>query len=203
MVGGPLALIAEFGLDQTRYFLMREVPFGNDGNYSRTSMINRINSELANNIGNLTMRTLSMINKNCQGILPTLHDKHLAKELLSFTRASSQKVSDYLHQQDFSLALEVITQLASEGNIFIDQQAPWKLAKTNLPLMGDVLAVLGEIIRHLGVLLQAFVPDAASKMLDMLAIEKNERQLSCLNTPLKTGVVLPVPEIIFPRFMEK
>jgi methionyl-tRNA synthetase len=197
----PLDLIAEFGLDQTRYFLMREITFGQDGNYAKAAMINRINSELANNIGNLTMRTLSMINKNCQGIIPTLDDDQVGVELIALAKSTLDKVSAHLHQQEFSLALEAIVNLASQGNVFIDQQAPWKLAKTNVALMGDVLYILAQVIKYLGVLLQAFMPDAASKMLDLLKIDAQDRQLSCLSKPLRSGILLPAPEVIFPRYL--
>ncbi len=197
----PLDLIAEFGLDQTRYFLMREITFGQDGNYAKAAMISRINSELANNIGNLSMRTLSMINKNCQGIIPTLHDHALGAKLIALANATVNAVSAHLHQQDFSQALEAIVQLASQGNVFIDQQAPWKLAKTNVVLMGDVLYTLAQVIRYLGVLLQPFMPDSANKMLNLLGVDLQDRQLSSLSKPLTSGAALPTPEVIFPRYV--
>ncbi|MFN7038452.1 MAG: methionine--tRNA ligase [Alphaproteobacteria bacterium] len=202
----PVKLIEEFGLDQVRYFLMREIPFGNDGNYSRNSMINRINSELSNNIGNLAQRTLSMIFKNCEGKIPELNvsisDLYNDIDLLKELKSKIEKYSNYMEKLDFSLALEVIMSIATEANIFIDQQAPWTLAKTDKDSMSKVLYILAETIRNIAICLQPFMPNAADKMLDQLLIEKNERSFEHLTSKyaLKHGSIIEAPKAIFPRF---
>lgn len=211
----PNALVDEFGLDQVRYFLMREVPFGNDGNYSREGMVNRINSDLANNIGNLAQRTLSMIQKNCGGNVPawqpTAEDKNTDLALMGkgYNRAEDMEVPEEVYAamcvQKFDTALAAIVKLADQANLYIDAQAPWKLKKENPKRMEEVLYTLAETIRCIGILLQPFMPHSAAKMLDQLAIPEGERLLLHLvpDYALKSGTALPAPEGIFPRFVEE
>lgn len=203
----PFDLLNEFGLDQTRYFLMREVPFGNDGNYSRQSMINRINSELANNLGNLVQRTLSMVHKNCAGVLSCM-DVHTDEDqmLLQSAYALVDEVRSHLTKnQQFSQALQAIFQVSSRANEYIDSQAPWTLKKEgNIERMGHVLYVLCETIRILGLSLQAFIPQSAEKILNQLMIKPGERTTAYATKDhtLKTGITLLPPQPIFPRFMD-
>jgi len=198
----PIKLVEEFGIDQTRYFLMREVPFGQDGNFSKVSMINRINSELANNIGNLAQRTLSFINKNAEAKVPAVNTSSLYKlDLLASLTNKVSSYQEYMHMQKFSLALEIVIQLANEANAYIDEQAPWALKKVDPIKMLDVLYVLIEAIRYIAILLIPFMPDSMNKLLDQLAIPTDERKLSCLKQdyapqPLTS---LPIPQGIFPR----
>jgi methionyl-tRNA synthetase len=204
----PFKLIEDFGLDQTRYFLMREVIFGNDGNYARSNMINRINSELANNIGNLVQRTLSFIAKNADGIVPQVRaefiDKAYKSELLELASVLHEKAQIYMEDQNFNAVLDEIIKLATQANIYIDKEAPWALRKTDLNKMNEVLYILLETIRYLGIFLQPFIPDAANKILDFLSIELSNRSFSFLTKEyaLKPGAQLPLPEPIFPRFQE-
>jgi methionyl-tRNA synthetase len=203
----PVKLVNEFGLDQTRYFLMREVPFGNDGNYSRSSLINRINSELANNIGNLTQRTLSMIQKNCNAQVPkpSSDDLYQDSTLLKHATSALEKIRKHMHKQEFSNCLEIILQLASDANIFIDNQAPWNLVKTDIEKMYQVLYILAETIRYIAILLLPFIPQAADKILDQLAINPDMRKFTFLTKQyaLKSGDNLPAPNAVFPRFIEE
>jgi len=198
----PLGLIEEFGLDQLRYFLMREVPFGNDGNYSKSSMVNRINSELANNIGNLTQRTLTMIVKNCNSKLPKLNHPELAESLFKEAEMTIEKVTSHMLKQEFSLSIEAIIKLASQANSFIDEQAPWHLAKNDVEKMASILHILAQIIHHLGILLLAFMPDSANKILDLLSIGENNRNLAGLSSPIKEGVTIQTPSPIFVRYQD-
>lgn len=204
----PFKLIEDFGLDQTRYFLMREVIFGNDGNYARANMINRINSELANNIGNLVQRTLSFIAKNADSMVPQVNpgfiDQAYSEELLELASVLHEKAQIYMEAQNFNSVLDEIIKLATYANIYIDKEAPWSLRKTDLNRMNEVLYILLETIRYLGIILQPFMPDAANKILDLLAINKNDRSFDKLsrNFALTPGMKLPVPEPIFPRFQE-
>ncbi len=211
-VVAPTHLVEKYGLDQTRYFLLREVPFGNDGNFSRQALIDRINSDLANNIGNLAQRTLSMIQKNCGGVVPTPHAEHLTKEdetlldLVQVTRdVTSDEARDAMLRCRFHEVLADILGMASRANEYIDEQAPWKQKKENPPRMEATLYHLAEAIRCIAIMLQPFVPHAATRLLDQLAVSPDERQFKHLTTEfaLKPGTPLPAPEGVFPRFQEQ
>lgn len=202
----PYSLVNEYGLDPTRYYLMREVPFGNDGNFSRLGMINRVNSELANNIGNLVQRTLSMIAKNCDGLVPAasaLADEDVALHQNAYD--SIAEVRKALDKQEFSIALDAVVALANDANAYIDRQEPWALRKTDPVRMATVLYTLAEAIRVLAIMLQPFMPDSAAKILDQLAVPEDKRDFSALNAQhaLVVGSALPKPEGVFPRFVEE
>jgi methionyl-tRNA synthetase len=199
----PQDLVDRYGLDQARYFMMRELPFGNDGNFSHTAMVNRMNSDLANDFGNLAQRVLSMINKNCDGAVPnpgllTVDDSALlipARALLANMRGAME--SQTIHQ-----ALIQLWEVVGEANRYVDSQAPWALKKTDPARMATVLYVLAEVIRHLAILAQPVVPDAASKMLDQLAVPEDQRSFAALNDAgmLVPGTPLPKPQGVFPRY---
>ncbi len=195
----PSSLISVYGLDQTRYFLLREVPFGNDGNFSRIAMVQRINSELANTIGNLAQRSLSMIHKNCDAIIPEPTSK-----LKGMSDAELAQIRKYFDEQKFHLVLEEIVNKARKANEKIDAEAPWSLKKEgseeSLSKMRQVLYELAEEVRQIAILLQAFTPDSASKMLDQLGVAANKRQIAYLQMPLDFGVAIDKPEGVFPRF---
>lgn len=202
----PQGLVEEFGLDQTRWFLLREVPFGNDGNFSRSGMINRINSELANNLGNLVQRTLSMIHKNCDGKIPQFQDfGEKATELLQTAYGIGEKVEKAMDACEFHVASQHIVSLGNLANAYIDAEAPWALKKTDPKRMEHVLYVLAEVIRCIAIISSPFMPDASSKFLDILSIPQDKRSLSALqkNDALAPGVVILPPEPVFPRFTEK
>ena len=200
----PSTLVSEFGLDQTRWFLMREVPFGNDGNFSREGLINRINSELANNIGNLVQRTLSLIHKNCGGMIPE-GNASVQDEVLVATAYNPLRFKAFMEEKQFHLAMEEIVLLGNLANQFIDREAPWALKKTDEGRMCHVLYHLAESIRCIALHLLPFIPASAAKMLDLLAIPDEERSFSHLSTAfaLKPGTLLPPPAPVFPRFSEK
>lgn len=195
----PQDLVNEFGVDQTRWFLMREVPFGNDGNFSRERMTQVINAELANNIGNLVQRTLSMINKNCEGKVPA----GSADNICSIAPDSSfAKIKN----NEFDKYATDLVRYASEANEYIDKQAPWTLKKEGkLEEMGRVLYSLAESLRKIAILLQPIMPASAAKILDQLAIPSHERMFKHLTHEyaLKPGTPLPVPQGVFPRVVEK
>ena len=200
----PYALISTYGLDQTRYFLMREVPFGNDGDFSHEAMIRRINSDLANGIGNLAQRTLSMIAKNAGGKVPS-HGAFTEadKVLLEAAQGLLDLVRKELDGQAFHKALDALWSVIAQADRYVDEQAPWALKKTDLARMETVLYVLAETLRHLAILLQPFMPDAANALLDQLAVPAQERDFAHIPTSaLKSGVPLPTPQGLFPRFVE-
>jgi len=199
----PHDMIEKYGLDQTRYFMMRELPFGNDGNFSHTAMVNRMNSDLANDFGNLAQRVLSMINKNCEGLVPspgllTVDDGALlvpARELLDKMRAQ-------IDVQAIHLSLAALWDVVGEANRYVDTQAPWALKKTDPERMATVLYVLAEVIRHLAILAQPAVPEATARMLDQLAIPEDQRSFAALTEAgmLRPGTALPKPQGVFPRY---
>tara|TARA_E500000331_G_scaffold357268_1_gene418433 strand:- start:1796 stop:3394 length:1599 start_codon:yes stop_codon:yes gene_type:complete len=203
----PYDLVREFGLDQVRYFLLREVPFGNDGDFSNHAIIQRINGELANDYGNLAQRVLSMIAKNCSGLIPACGDlTDEDKQLLNTANALLATVRDYLDIQSFHEALEAIWSLIRAANGYVDQQAPWKLKKEAPVRMDSVLYVLAETIRHLAIISQPFIPQASSALLDQLSVPEHERNFTCLetkNTSLRVGTPLPKPTGVFPRYLKE
>ncbi|MFZ5791939.1 MAG: methionine--tRNA ligase [Pseudomonadota bacterium] len=201
----PLQLIATYGLDPVRYFLLREVPFGNDGDFSRRAMINRMNGDLANDLGNLAQRVLSMIAKNCDAAVPQKGPLTAAdRALLDQARALLPRLREFFGQQAFHRGLEAIWQVVGEANRYVDEQAPWALRKTDQARMATVLWVLAETIRHLAILVQPVMPDAASKFLDQLAVPADARGFERLGEAgaLKPGTPLPAPTGVFPRYVE-
>ncbi|MFY9288796.1 MAG: methionine--tRNA ligase [Alphaproteobacteria bacterium] len=201
----PYELIKTYGLDQMRYFLMREVPFGNDGDFSRAAMIRRINSELANGIGNLAQRSLSMIAKNCSAQVPkhgVLTDADNA--LLTKAQALLSQVRADLDVQAFHKALDQLWAVIGEADRYVDEQAPWALKKTDEARMETVLYVLAETIRYLAIMLQPFMPTASNALLDQLAVPHDQRNFANLTKDfaLKPGTPLPAPAGVFPRYVE-
>lgn len=200
----PLALIEEFGLDPVRYFLLREVPFGNDGDFSHRAMVGRMNSDLANDLGNLAQRVLSMIAKNCNGQVPT-HGAFIAEDDALLVRADALlgKVRASFEAQAFHRALEQIFELVGEANRYVDAQAPWALRKTDPVRMATVLYVLAEAIRNAALLVQPVMPSSAGKILDLLAVGLDHRDFTSCGADgrLEPGTALPAPSPVFPRYV--
>ena len=203
----PNLLAEEFGLDQTRYFLMREVPFGNDGDFSRRAMIHRMNGDLANDLGNLSQRVLSMIFKNCSGVMPALPATATPEDsaLLDAADAMLGKVRAHMDLQSFHEALRCIWEVVSDANKYVDTTAPWGLKKTDPVRMGEVLAVLAETIRQAAILVQPVMPGSASKILDQLGVADDQRGFDMLAGAgrIAAGVEISKPEPVFPRFVEE
>ena len=201
----PNSLAEEYGLDQTRYFLMREVPFGNDGDFSQRAMIHRMNGDLANDLGNLSQRVLSMIFKNCAGVMPALPATPADedKALLDAVDALLDQVRAHMDSQAFHEALRVIWQVISEANRYVDTTAPWGLKKTDPDRMGEVLAVLAETIRQVAILVQPVMPESAAKILDQIGVEADARGFGQLagGARLIAGVRINKPEPVFPRYI--
>ena len=200
----PFELVERYGLDPVRYFLMREVPFGNDGDFSHQAMVMRLNSDLANDFGNLCQRILTMISKNCAGQVPTkdvfTSEDHALLEAAGGMLETTQK---HLDRQSFHKALIDIWKLVGDANRYVDTMAPWVLRKEDPDRMATVLYVLAETIRRLGLIVQPFIPDAAARILDLLGVEKDKRSFAYFNEILESGVALPKPEPIFPRFVDE
>jgi methionyl-tRNA synthetase len=200
----PFKLIEQYGLDQVRYFLLREVPFGNDGDFSHAAMVNRMNGELANDYGNLAQRVLSMIAKNCGGTVPEPGPFSAEDDtLLGAARELLVKIRGQIEVQSFHEVLESIWVVIRAANAYVDHQAPWKLRKEDPARMATVLYVLAETIRHLAVLTQPFMPEASGKMLDQLAVDANARDFGAIDKALAAGTQLPAPSGVFPRYTEE
>jgi methionyl-tRNA synthetase len=202
----PLQLIEDYGLDQTRYFLLREVPFGNDGDFSRAAMIARMNRDLANDYGNLVQRVLVLIQRNCGGRLPAPAELLASdRDLLEASSGLLEQVRAAMAVQALGRSLEAIFELVGAANRYVDAEAPWALRRTDPARMATVLYTLAEIIRRLALLTQAFLPDASARILDQLGIDRGARSLKHYHgkgATLRPGVALPKPVGVFPRFPE-
>ena len=192
-----------FGTDPVRHFFLREVSFGQDGSYSEEAIANRINADLADNIGNLAQRSLSMIVKNLEGVLPAPGD--LTAEDLAMLAAADRTLAvcrTEMATQQVHKASAAIFALSSEANGYFAAQAPWALAKTDLARMATVLYVTAETVRQIGILLQPFVPASASKLLDLLKIPEDARSFAHLGEAgrLQGGTLLDKPEPVFPKY---
>ncbi len=199
----PNELVARYGLDQVRYFLLREVPFGNDGDFSHRAMVSRMNNDLANDFGNLAQRTLAMIAKNCGGRVPQPGDLSAADAaLLGAASALLERLRADYRVQAFHKALEATWAVISAANRYIDEQAPWVLRKSDPARMATVLYTTAETIRRLAILSQPVMPDAMGRMLDQLGVPAGARDVGALETPLAAGATLPKPEGVFPRHVE-
>jgi methionyl-tRNA synthetase len=199
----PRKLAETYGLDQIRYFLLREKPFGSDGSMSHPAIVSRVNVELANDLGNLAQRSLSLIARNCGGVLPargTITEDDLV--LLTAATSLPDLVRDAIDRQTFHEALEEIWKVIRAANGYIDRQAPWALNKTDKTRMGEVLRVLVDTIRVVATLLQPFMPDSMARMLDQLGVAPEARTFAALATPLTDGAALPPPQGVFPRYVE-
>ena len=198
----PKDLLETYGLDQTRYVLLREVPHGQDGNFSHEQAVNRINADLANGLGNLAQRTLSFIAKNVGGVVPTPAE-HTAedKALLAEAYGLADAVGKDFDRFAFHRGLETIWRCVYNANAYIDVQAPWGLKKTDTARMETVLYTLVEVIRCLALSLQAITPASAAKMLDQLTAPLDARDYRHISesSALRPGTALPVPQGVFPR----
>jgi methionyl-tRNA synthetase len=200
----PDVLVERYGVDPARYFLLRELPFGSDGDFSHRAVVGRLNGDLANDFGNLAQRVLVMINRECGARVPEPGTLSAADtELLEAAYGLLETVRENVDEQAFHLALEAIWQVVGKANRYVDEQAPWVLRRDDPVRMKTVLYTLAETIRHLGILVQPFVPGAAARLLDQLAVPEAARSFAALATaPLAPGTPLPAPQGIFPRYVE-
>ena len=198
----PMVLTDHYGVDALRYFFLREVPFGRDGSFSDEAIVNRVNADLANDIGNLAQRSLSMICKNCDATLPTPQEftaedtavLDLFDGLKALTDAAMQgyEVHNYL---------AAVMDAVSEANRYFAAEEPWALKKENPERMGTVLYVTAELVRQAAILLQPVIPAGASQLLDLLEIDADKRDFAALGSDyrLAPGISLPAPQGVFPR----
>src|SRR5829696_1920365 len=201
----PFALADAYGVDPLRYFLLREVPFGQDGNYSHEAIVNRINADLANDLGNLAQRSLTMIARNCGAAVPRPAALASADDaLLTAADALPEKARGAMRDFALHTALADVWAVVGEANRYFASQEPWILRKQDPMRMGTVLYVTAELLRTVGILVQPFVPSAAARLLDLLAVAPGERLIARIGPEhaLPPGAKLMKPEPIFPRYVE-
>jgi methionyl-tRNA synthetase len=200
----PANLVNHFGLDQVRYFFLREVSFGQDGSYSEEGIATRINADLANGIGNLASRSLSMIVKNCDGQIPTPGEfTEEDKAMLSSADGLLEICREEMGKQLIHRALAAIIAVVSETDRYFASQEPWALKKTDPERMGTVLYVTAEVVRQIGILLQPFMPESCEKLLDLVAAPADKRDFAALGEAgrLVPGTALEAPKPVFPRYV--
>lgn len=202
-VVAPSDLVRTYGIDQTRYFFLREVPFGQDGNYSHEAIVNRINADLANDLGNLAQRSLSMIAKNCGGVVPKHGDFTAAdKEILAAADGIHAEARAAHETHSINKALDAIWRVVAEANRYFAGQEPWALKKTDPARMETVLYVTAEVLRIIGITAQPYIPASAASLLHLLGIDTNTN-FADLDKRLVSGMPLPAPAPIFPRYVEE
>jgi methionyl-tRNA synthetase len=201
----PFALADAYGVDQLRYFLLREVPFGQDGSYSHEAIVARINADLANDLGNLAQRSLSIIAKGLGGRLPAPGAfSENDKTILATADALIGKAREAMKTQQLHQVLNAAWAVVADANRYFAGEAPWALAKTDPVRQGTVLYTTAEVIRQVAIVAQPFIPEAASRFLDLIGAPAGERDFSTLGGTgrLAPGATLPPPAPVFPRYVE-
>jgi methionyl-tRNA synthetase len=201
----PFALSDAYGVDPLRYFLLREVPFGQDGSYSHEAIVNRTNADLANDLGNLAQRSLTMVARALGGTLRAPGAFTEADQtLLTSADALIGKAREAMKTQGLHHVLNAVWAVVADANRYFAGEAPWALAKTDPARQATVLYVTAEVIRNVAILAQPAMPVAAGKLLDLLAVPEAERNFAALGGAkrLATGVPLPAPSPVFPRYVE-
>jgi methionyl-tRNA synthetase len=202
----PLELAEQFGVDNLRYFFLREIAFGQDGSYSAEAIVNRANAELANSFGNLAQRTLSMIAKNMEGNLEAFDPAPEDDALLDFVRNACMKsLPDAFEKLAFSVGIEEWIRAVYACNQYVDEQAPWALRKSDPERMKVVLLTLFVALRDLAIAIQPVVPEKAALLLDQLGVTKDARNYDDLedqqwyNDLVDSGFKVGKPTPVFPR----
>jgi methionyl-tRNA synthetase len=201
----PFAMAEQYGVDQMRYFFLREVPFGQDGSYNHEAIVARINADLANDLGNLAQRSLSMIAKQHEGILPEPGDfSDNDQAILAQADGMIELARTAMATQQIHHWLNAVWAVVAEANRYFAGEAPWALAKTDPPRQKTVLYVTAEVVRQIAILVQPVMPESAAKLLDSLGVPNDARDFAALGgaTRITAGAKLPVPTGVFPRYVE-
>jgi methionyl-tRNA synthetase len=201
----PFQLAEHFGLDQLRYFLMREIPFGQDGSYSHEAIVARTNADLANDLGNLAQRSLSMIAKNSEAKVPEPGPLSTEdKAILTMADAALDDARAAMAEQAIHTAIAATFAVVAEANRYFAGQEPWALKKSDPARMATVLYVTAEVIRRVAIQCQAVIPQSAAKLLDLVAAPADQRDFTYAGErgALVPGTPLPAPEPVFPRYVD-
>jgi methionyl-tRNA synthetase len=201
----PFDLVKGYGADQVRYFFLREAAFGQDGSYSHEAIVNRINADLANDLGNLAQRSLSMIAKNCDGKIPTPGAFTDAdKTILAAADDLYAKAREAMDRQGIKQYLDAVWAVVGDANRYFAAEEPWAKRKTDFKRMETILYVTAEVVRQVAVLSSAVIPQAADKLLDLLGQSANGRSFTALGAEgrLQAGAAIPAPSGVFPRYVE-
>jgi len=201
----PFNLADQYGVDQMRYFFLREVPFGQDGNYNHEAIVARINADLANDLGNLAQRSLSMIAKQLGGVLPEpVEFSDNDKAILAMADGMVAASREAMATQQIHQWLNAVWAVVAEANRYFAGEAPWALAKTDPARQKTVLYVTAEVVRQIAILAQPAMPAASSRLLDSLGIPEGERSFAMLGGAkrIAPGSMLPAPTPAFPRYIE-
>ncbi len=202
----PFTLAAHYGVDQLRYFFLREVPFGQDGNYSHEAIVTRINADLANDLGNLAQRSLSMIAKNLEGKAPQLQNLLPQDEaILALADALPEKCRHLMQNFALHQILGEIWRVVAEANRYFATEEPWIIRKTDQARFEVILAVTSEVLRAVAIMAQPVMPVACAKLLDLLGVPDSARDFSHVGAKgrLDGGRLLPAPSGLFPRYVEE
>jgi methionyl-tRNA synthetase len=200
----PFDLVRAYGLEQVRYFFLREVNFGQDGAYSPEAIANRINADLANDLGNLAQRSLSMINKNCGARVPEPGEFTDAdKAILAAADALYGKAREAMDRQAITKYLDAVWAVVGDANRYFAGEEPWAKKKTDPKRMETILYVTAEVVRQVAILAAPVTPHAAKKLLDLLGQDGDAHTFKALGAGgrLKPGSVLPEPSGVFPRYV--
>ena len=201
----PFDLVKGYGVDPVRYFFLREAAFGQDGSYSHEAIVNRINADLANDLGNLAQRSLSMIDKNCGGKIPAPGALSEAdRAILAAADALYARVREAMDRQGIKHYLDAVWGVVADANRYFAGEAPWAKRKTDAARMETILYVTAEVVRQVAILAQPVTPTAAAKLLDGLGVGGEARAFKALGEAgrLEPGTPIPAPAGVFPRYVE-
>jgi methionyl-tRNA synthetase len=201
----PFDLVRAYGVDQTRYFFLREVNFGQDGSYTPEAIAARINADLANDLGNLAQRSLSMIAKNCDGAIPEPGPFSEAdRTILAAADGLYAKAREAMDRQAITRYLDAVWAVVADANRYFAGEEPWAKRKTDPERMGTILYVTAEVVRQIAILAAPVMPRSAARLLDQLGQEPQARVFAALGEAgrLEPGTAIPPPTGVFPRYVE-
>ncbi|MEK9544937.1 MAG: methionine--tRNA ligase, partial [Pelagibacteraceae bacterium] len=178
----PLEIIDKYGIDQLRYYLLKEVSLGNDGNVSMENLKNCINNDLANNYGNLCQRVFSFIEKNCEGKLPKPDQlQEIDKKLIHNLINKVPELILEMNKQELNNYLKKVVEFSFDANKYFNDLQPWSLKKTDISRMNTILYTIVVQIKNISILLNPIIPESSNKILDMLNLNTDNRLIKSIN----------------------